>query len=400
MEQRHRFVSLALSGEFTVSELCDQFGVSRKTGHKWLRRYHAHGRAGLENRSRAPVRVPGRTRAEVERLIVRERERHATWGPKKIRQRLREQYGVGEPPATSTVGAVLKRHGLVKNRRRRVGAYKAEHHTLTRALRPNHVWAADFKGWFMLKDGTRCDPLTVSDLYSRYVLRAQAVPQATQYWTQRAFRSLFKRYGLPEIIRVDNGAPFATGALGGLSKLSVWWISLGIEVEFIRPGCPQDNGCHERMHRTMKQECCSPVSPNRNAQQQRFDRWRKEFNSARPHESLSQRYPGDLYRASQRRLGESIGLPLYAPGTMTRNVDGSGFISVEGVRHLVGEAYAGAKVALEHSAESGLTRVRYGNVRVGIIDPTPNARLRPPAYDERWMSRPCPQKETKLNGNV
>ncbi len=197
---------------------------------------------------------------------------------------------------------------------------------MTPAIRNNHVWGVDYKGWFPLGNGDRCDPLTISDLHSRYILRTQAVKQATQYWTKRAFRSAFKRYGLPEIIRVDNGAPFATIAIGGLSRLSVWWISLGIEVEYSRPGCPQDNRCHERMHRTMKAECCRPASPNRWAQQQRFDRWRKDFNQERPHESLSQRFPADLYQASARRLDESIKIHLYDPSTKTRNVSMSGSV--------------------------------------------------------------------------
>ena len=180
----------------------------------------------------------------------------------------------------------------------------------------------------------------------------------------------------------------------------MWWISLGIEVEYSRPGCPQDNGCHERMHRTMKAECCRPASPNRWAQQQRFDRWRKDFNHERPHESLSQRFPADLYQGSARRLDESIKIHLYEPGTETRNVSMSGFVSISGTAYLVGEAYAGVKVALERCADTGLIRFRYGNVKLGTLEATPNARLRPPAYDERWELRACANTEDQLPKKV
>ena len=400
MEQRQRFVSLAKSGHFTVTELCEQFSISRKTGHKWISRYHEFGQSGLDDRSRAPIHMPARTSAEVERLIVAERRLRPTWGPKKIHRILTTKHGIELPPAVSTVGAILKRNGLVKKRRRRGGAYSVDRGDRTAAIRNNHVWGVDYKGWFTLGDGDRCDPLTMSDLHSRYILCTKAVPQATQYWTKRAFRSAFKQYGLPEIIRVDNGSPFASVSLGGLSKLSVWWIGLGIEVEFSRPGCPQDNGCHERMHRTMKAECCRPASPNQGAQQQRFDRWRKDFNSERPHESLSQRFPADLYQASAKRLDESVKNHLYDPEVETRNVDVSGFVSIDGNRCLVGEAYAGVKVSLERFEHTGEIRIRYGNVRLGTLGAPPNARLRPPAYDERWEVRPCASEQAQLSKKV
>lgn len=389
MELRQRFVNLAQSGHFTISELCEQFSISRKTGHKWVKRYRDFGRVGLADQSRAPKNSPGKTNIFIERLIVSERRKRPTWGAKKIQQILKTKHGVKQAPAVSTVGDILKRNGLVKRQRRRGAAFHVKRGDLTAPSHNNHVWGVDFKGWFSLGNGNRCDPLTVSDLHSRYILRVQALPQATQRWTHRAFRSLFKQYGLPEIIRVDNGAPFATIGAGGLSKLSVWWIGLGIRVEYSRPGCPQDNGCHERMHRTMKAECCRPASPNGNAQQQRFDRWRKDFNTERPHESLSMKFPAELYQASTRRLDESIKIHLYDPSTETRKVNMTGYISIKGKSYLVGEAFAGAKVAIEQSPESGLMRVRYGNVKLGIIGNPPNARLRPTASAERWEDSTC-----------
>ena len=211
---------------------------------------------------------------------------HLTWGPKKIQRVLSVKHRIKSPPAVSTVGEVLKRHGMVKVRKRRAGVFKVERGALTTPTHSNHVIGVDFKGWFLTKDGERCDPFTVSDLYSRYLLKAEALKQATGRYTRKAFENMFKQYGLPEIIRVDNGAPFASMGAGGLSQLSVWWITLGIEVQFSRPACPQENGCHERRHRTMKAECCKSPSIDRWAQQQRFNRWRKEFNEERPHEAL------------------------------------------------------------------------------------------------------------------
>ena len=389
MEQKQRFISLAQSGHFTVTELCEEFGITRKTGHKWLSRYEDNGSAGLEERSRAPRSVTRRTPFDVECLIVSEKRLHLTWGPKKIQRILMVKHGLERPPVVSTVGEVLKRHGMVEARKRRGAVFKVERGSLTTPLRNNHSWGVDFKGWFLTADGERCDPLTVTDLYSRYLLKAEGLPQATTRWTQRAFRELFRSQGLPEIIRVDNGAPFASMGPGGLSKLSVWWIGLGIEIQFSRPACPQDNGCHERMHRTMKAECCEPPSANGMAQQQRFGRWRKEFNEERPHEALGMRVPADVYQASARRMDERIKSRLYDLGTKTFPVSTAGFVALNGGNCYVGESFAGVNVAMERDEKSGLLLVRYANVKLGSLDDSPNARLRPTAYAERWESKPC-----------
>jgi transposase InsO family protein len=393
MDQRHRFVSLAESGHFTVIELCEQFGISRKTAYKWIGRFRECGSKGLEDRSRAPKQIPGRTDTEVERLIVAERRRRPTWGPKKLRVVMMTKHGIDSPPSTSTIGAILTRNGLVESRRRKPGVFRVDRSTLTGAERCNQVWATDFKGWFHLGDMSRCDPLTVSDLHSRYLIGIKALPQATRHWTMRAFKRVFEDYGMPEIIRVDNGAPFASMGPGGLSKLSVWWISLGIDVEFTRPGSPQDNGSHERMHRTMKAECCRPASVNGAAQQQRFDRWRKDFNKERPHESLDQRRPAEVYQASHRRYDEAIKTHLYKPSQETKRVGSAGFISINGKSCFVGEAFEGADVAIEREADTGLSKVYYANVHLGDLDDSSSARLRPPAFAKRWRNRSCPETE-------
>ena len=210
MEEKHRFITLAQSGRFTISELCESFGISRKTGHKWLNRYAEGGFEALLEQSRAPKSIPLRTEDYIERLIVSERRKHSTWGGKKLHKILQTQHAIESPPAISTINAILKRNGLVKDRRRRGGVYKVERGTLTQAHHAHHVMAVDFKGWFKTQDGQRFDPLTATDLHSRFILKAQGLPQATTRWTQQAFRALFKREGLPEIIRVDNGAPFAS----------------------------------------------------------------------------------------------------------------------------------------------------------------------------------------------
>ena len=398
MEERLRFVSLAESGRFEVVSLCREFGVSRKTGYKWIGRYREHGSEGLKDMSRAPLRVPGRTEAEVEAVVVLERRRHPTWGPKKIGKVLEVVHELERVPARSTIGEILKRHGMVEARRRRAGAFKVERSQLQEAERNNHVWAADYKGWFYLGDGTRCDPLTISDLYSRYIIRLEAVAQATQYWSRKAFERAFERYGLPEVMRVDNGVPFWSMGPGGLSKLSAWWITLGIEVEFTRPGHPQDNGSHERMHRTMKTECCEPASENRPAQQRRFERWRKHFVEERPHEAIGLRFPADLYQASARNYRASVTVDLYEPGEETYRVNDSGSIYWNGKNWAVGEAFAGLEVVLEANpepdADADTRLVRFANVRLGVIGDPVFGRLRPTASAVQKREKPC-RKKTK-----
>lgn len=385
MEQRMRFVSLAESGRFEVLRLTREFGISRKTGYKWIKRYREHGSEGLKDLSRSPKDVPGRTDEEVEALVVLERQRHPTWGAKKIGKVLEVVHEVERVPARSTIGEILKRNGMVEARRRRPGAFKVERAEMQRAERNNQVWATDYKGWFYLGDQTRCDPLTVSDLHSRYIIRLEAVPQATQYWSQKGFERAFARYGLPEIMRVDNGSPFGSIGPGGLSKLSAWWITLGIGVEYSRPGHPEDNGSHERMHRTMKAECCAPASENRWAQQRRFERWRKHFNQERPHEAISYRFPGELYQASARRYESGVKIDLYEAGEETYQVGESGMVYWQGKNWAIGEAFAGLEVVLEANrepkADPATRLVRFANVKLGIIGDHVCGRLRPTASD-------------------
>jgi len=396
IDQRVRFVNLAESGRFEMLRLCQDFGISRKTGYKWLGRYRQHGVDALRDLSRAPKSVPARTEAEVEALVVGERRKHPTWGPKKIERVLEAVHGLERVPARSTIGEILKRHGMIQARRRRPGAFKVERGELQEAERSNQVWAADYKGWFYLGDGERCDPLTMSDLYSRYLIRLEAVPQATQHWTRRSSERAFIHYGVPEVIRVDNGSPFGSIGPGGLSKLSAWWITLGIEVEFIRPGHPEDNGSHERMHRTMKEECCQPASANAAAQQRRFERWRQGFNEERPHEAIDYRFPAEMYQANARHYESCVRNELYGVGEETYRVNENGAVYWKGRNWLVGEAFAGLDVVLEENPEKGAkadTRlVRFANVKLGVIGDSVLGRLRPTACAGPKRKMPCRRK--------
>lgn len=399
-EQRLKFVTLANSGRFSVSELCVEFGISRKCGHKWLVRHAEGGAAALADGSRAPHSVPLRTSEAIERIVISERRLHPTWGPKKIRAVLERKHSVEAPPAISTLGEILKRNGMIEARRRRPGAFEVKRGDLTEALRPNHVWATDFKGWFYTRDQERCDALTVTDLFSRYLLSVQALPQATQRWTRMAYTNLFRTHGLPEIIRMDNGSPFGSIGPGGLSKLTVWWISLGIDVEFIKPASPQQNGSHERMHRTLKAECCKPASANSAAQQKRFDRWRKEFNEERPHEALGQRVPDDVYQKSAIRLDDAIAVDLYGPRVQAHPVSETGSVFWQGRNWHVGDAFVGQGVVFEPREDPSVVGVRFANLILGEIGgECPYGRIRPTAFSKRRGGRRIQSKAPGIPEN-
>lgn len=379
MEEIVRFVNLAQSDRYTLTELCEQFGISRKTGYKYLERYAGEGLRGLRTRSHRPHRCPQRTDQAVEAMILAERRLHRTWGPKKLQDLLIKKHGLESPPARSTIGEILRRHGLSVPRRRRSGVYPANRHDLTDPTQPNHVWTVDFKGWFLLKDGQRCDPLTICDRYSHYLLSCQAQPNQQFIGTLRAFKALTRHHGLPQVIRVDHGSPFASCGLGRLSSLSIWWIEQGIEVEFTRPGCPQDNGSHERMHRDLKAEATRPASTNLASQQRRFERWRHEYNHERPHEAIGMQRPAQLYQPSPRRLGESDIRYVYPDDFETRRISSSGFLSYQGRNYHVGEMFAGKRVGLQLNDE-GKTELHFANVHLGNLVYDPKERYRPPAY--------------------
>jgi putative transposase len=367
MEERVRFVLQAVREEQGMSALCREFRISRKTGYKWLARYRAWGLAGVRELSRRPRTSPTRIPAEVVRLLLRERQRHGSWGPKKLRAILATKYGIRPVPAASTIGTLLRRHGLTRPPRRRRPVSQPERTARTVPTHPNEVWAADFKGWFRTGDGQRCDPLTISDLYSRYVLACRLVEGPRIEDVRPAFRRVFRRFGLPEVLRVDNGPPFGSRGVGGLSQLSVWWLQCGIRVEFIEPGHPEQNGGHERMHRTLKAETTRPPATNPRAQQARFDGWRREFNQERPHEALGMQRPAQRYARSPRRYSDHPAPPIYPAHYHLRRVKRVGVIKWRNQLRYIGEALRGMVVGVVEVGDAQYD-VYFGALRLGRLE--------------------------------
>jgi putative transposase len=298
MDERLRFVARLLEGE-KMAALCREFGISRPTGYKVFNRYKDLGLEGLLDRTRRPYRHANRLPFQVERTIVTLRQEHPTWGAVKIREKLIRDFPMVPTPAKSTVHAVLDRHGLIEVRKRR--RHKAQGTPLSSTSSPNGLWCADFKGEFMLGNRCYCYPLTISDYSSRFLLACEGLESTQSTFAFAVFERVFKEYGLPEAIRTDNGVPFASpNALFGLSRLSVWWLRLGINLERIKPGHPQQNGRHERLHLTLKKEATKPASYNFLQQQRRFDDFVEVYNSQRPHQALGGRYPAELYTPSPR----------------------------------------------------------------------------------------------------
>ncbi|MER8862084.1 MULTISPECIES: helix-turn-helix domain-containing protein [unclassified Mesorhizobium] len=298
MEERLKFIARLLDGE-KMAVLCREFDISRKTGYKILTRYNDSGLEGLTDRSRRPYRHANQLPFQIEKLIVRLKQDKPTWGAPKIRERLARLYPDVHRPAISTVHAVLDRHGLVERRKRRRN--RATGTPLSNGYRPNDLWCADYKGEFMLADRRYCYPLTITDFASRYLIACEALSTTKEAYAFTVFESVFKEFGLPSAIRTDNGVPFASpNALFNLSKLSVWWLRLGIDIERIQPGCPQQNRRHERMHLTLKKETTKPAGANFLQQQARFDDFIDEFNSERPHQALDMACPAERYTPSPR----------------------------------------------------------------------------------------------------
>jgi putative transposase len=298
MDERLRFVARLLDGE-KMAALCREFDVSRKTGYKIFQRYKDCGLEGLTDRSRRPYRQANQLPLQVQTLILRLKREHPSWGAPKIREKLRRLHSELQIPAISTVHAVLDRHGLVSRGRKH--RYRAQGTTLSKPLRPNDLWCADYKGEFMLADRRYCYPLTISDFASRYLLSCEALGSTKETYAFTVFERVFKEFGLPLAIRTDNGVPFASPhPLFGLSKLAVWWLRLGIHIERIKPGHPEQNGRHERMHLTLKKEATKPAAQNFLQQQARFDDFLDCFNDERPHQALDMKYPAELYQPSPR----------------------------------------------------------------------------------------------------
>ena len=365
MEQKIQFIVDWKSGRHKIIDLCARYGVSRKTGYKWIDRFLEKGPDGLWERSHAPRSSPRRTEPEVEQALLKARLRHPKWGAKKLLWQLEQRHPQWELPHRSTVCDILKRNGLIakKARRRSIGHPGRPHSEI---VLPNDCWSADFKGQFKTGDGKYCYPLTVTDNYSRYLLGCQSLAGTLLTPSQAVFTRLFQEYGLPWRIRTDNGVPFAAPTLGRLSRLSVWWIKLGVRPELIEPGKPQQNGRHERMHKTLKDETTKPPAANARAQQRKFNTFVHEFNHERPHEALDMRTPAQLYRASVRKMPDKLLDPEYPDRFEVRYVSANGGIRWRRQWLNVTSALIGEYVGLEE-IDDGQWDVYFGAHRLGRL---------------------------------
>jgi len=366
MDQRCKFVVAYSSGQFEMAELCKLFGVSRPTGYKWVRRYQGEGAIGLKERSRAAHRCPHRMSEAVAQWMIGDRKAHPQWGPRKILKRYKDSHPHQRAASRSAIAALFRREGLSKPRRRRRRS-RGGQDRVGRVLQPNQVWTIDFKGQFRTTDHRWCYPLTVMDGATRYLLEVHAHSRISSLDVQRRMRWLFEQYGLPEAIHSDNGVPFASSGFTGLSRLSVYWLKLGIRLQRSRPGCPQDNAAHERMHRTLKAHTTRPPGCNLRAQQHRFDHFRAEYNRERPHESLSDRTPAEFYRHSARAYPRHLPEPHYPGHFHVRRVRTDGSIKWLGHLHFTSTALCGEWVALEE-VDEGVCSVWFMNYLLGRLD--------------------------------
>jgi putative transposase len=364
MDLRVRLIQDYDDGE-SIAALAEIYGISRKTIYKWVDRHASEGVAGLADRSRAPLHYPGKVSQEVIDSIIAARQRWG-WGPRKLRVKLDQaEPGVGWP-AESTIGEVLKRAGLTHRRRPRVRTPPYEQ-PFAAVNEANQTWCTDFKGWFRTGDGTRCDPLTITDAYSRYLICCQITGKTDTTHVAAIFESAFREYGMPLVMHNDNGVPFASRAPGGLSRLSLPWVKLGILPERSRLASPQDNGRHERMHSTLKQSTLKPPERNPRRQQESFDRFRQEYNHDRPHEALADATPASCYTPSCRQMPRRIPELEYPPEVIVRRISQQGSLKMNSERTFVSEIFAHEWMGLR-ALDERYYEVLYGPVKVGFLD--------------------------------
>ena len=366
-QSRLNFVSRAVLPNVNFRALCREFSISAPTGYKWLARYRAHGAEGLDELSREPRHSPQKFRSLWRKELITLRKKHPSWGAKKLHLLLQQMHSrAHKVPSLRTLGRWLKTADLTAPQppRSRPGP-QVQRPALTHSEFCNDVWTIDFKGWFRTADGQRCDPLTIRDLASRLLLCVCIAAEQSDPCVRRIMTSVFKFYGLPRVIRVDNGAPFAGKGSLNLSSLSVWWVRLGIRVEFTRPAKPQDNGAHEQMHRVLKAETTSPAAANPRAQQRRLDRWRKEYNTLRPHEALGGRVPAELYSCSPR-LFLTPTAPIYPTTWLTRSVRPNGWIKFEGALRFIGRAFVRQIIGLQ-PADHHSWNIHWGELLIGTL---------------------------------
>jgi len=367
MDERLQFVRDAMRDRFTMSELCARYGVSRRIGYKWLARYDAEGRRGLADRSRAPRHCPHRIATTLAELLVAERVAHPHWGARKLLKVLATRHPrVSGWPAASTAADLLARRGLVQRRRRRRPHL---HPGVIRptTIAPNDLWTADFKGQFRTGNGQYCYPLTIADQHTRFLLTCRGLLSTQTVTARPVFERAFRDYGLPIAIRTDNGVPFATQAIHGLSYLNVWWMRLGILHQRIRPGCPQENGAHERMHRTLKRQAVKPVRATCTAQQRNFDAFQREYNTERPHERLAQETPASQYRTSPRPYPERLP-PLEYPGHfLVKKITTGGTFRFRSRLLYLANAMVDQHIGLEET-DDGLWTIYFNTILLATFD--------------------------------
>lgn len=379
VEQRLDLVQQIRRGQVSVVELCRRFGVSRQTAYKWVARYRKGRLRGLKDLSRRALVNVVKTSAVWLRRVRRARQKHPTWGSRKLHHKLRERFGPEDVPSTATISRWLHRWGLARGRRRRRRGPVLLRKVLHVAQGCHEVWTVDFKGWYRTSEGERVEPLTVRDLFSRYALAITLLPSQGIVETRRAFARIFKKHGLPERIRCDNGTPFGGGGPTGLTRLSAWWVKLGIRVEFITPGRPCENGAHEQFHRVYKAEVAAKPEPTRRAQQERSARWMRQYNRQRPHEALAMKTPGEIFKKNHRRMKKARAWS-YPRGWERRWVKGNGEINRMGARRFVGEAFVRDYVGLK-PVSAGVWEVYFGPELVGELHEKESGRIRMAKYE-------------------
>ncbi|MDX2438387.1 MAG: IS481 family transposase [Acidobacteriota bacterium] len=366
MKERMRFVVALESGLYSMSEACERFGISRVTGYKWWNRF-CGGDKGLEDWSRRPQSSPGRTPQGIEALVIELRKAHTTWGPEKLLEVLSRRHPGVQLPARSTTAAILKREGLIEKRRVRRN-HRHPGQPYVEAYEPNDLWTADYKGEFKTLDGRYCYPLTIADQESRYLIASEGLLSTRGRWARPVFEKVFRKNGLPKAILTDNGPPFAVwNAICGLSALGVWWIQLGIQHYRIEPGKPQQNGRHERMHRTMKAEATRPPGAHLRSQRKKLDAFRNEFNEVRPHQALGNKTPAEVWRPSARPYPRKTPKPEYAEHHEKRRVTSVGHIRFKNQMLFLSSNLLGETVALEE-IDDRIWSIYYYDVLIARLD--------------------------------
>ena len=366
VDERVKFIADVLKGDHTVTELCQRYQISRKTGYKWIERFEEAGPKGLEDLGRRPKACAHATPETIVKQILELRYEHPTWGSRKLQARLEQTRGDTEWPCASTINAILRRAGLVhaQKRKRRVTPSTSP---LGDLAAPNQLWCMDFKGFFRCGNKERCDPFTITDAYSRYIIRCQAVPSPNREHVDAVCDAAMREYGVPERIRTDNGPPFATTTVLGLSRLSAKWRRLGIVHERIEPGEPQQNGRHERMHRTLKEDTAKPPAFTLREQQDRFDDFRQCFNERRPHEALSFATPQSVYVASARAFPNTVPDPQYDQELIVRRIKHNGDIKIGGASVYISEALSRELIGLL-KIEEDLYELYFCDMLLGEVD--------------------------------